>query len=99
MRKGSSGENLSRPFSRFEVFNNLSVSVGSAYPGLPMSDNDQSSNEGEQAENRRKLIAELEEAARRIRSVSEAEDRALKQKMWREQVKRDGTEFEWGIVD
>jgi hypothetical protein len=64
-----------------------------------MSDKDQSLSEAEQAESKRKLIAELEDAARRIRSDAKAEVRALKQKMWREQVKRDGTEFEWGIVD
>jgi hypothetical protein len=64
-----------------------------------MSDKDQSLSEAEQAESRRKLIAALEDAARRIRSDAKAEVRALRQKMWRGQVKRDGTEFEWGIVD
>jgi predicted DNA binding CopG/RHH family protein len=80
--------------------NNLSVSVASEHvQELPMSDKVQRLSDAEQAENKRKLIAELEDATRRIRSVSEAEARALKQKMWREQVKRDGTEFEWGIVE
>jgi hypothetical protein len=98
--KGSSGEIPLGPFLRLRCLNNLSVSVASEHIlELPMPDQDQNLSEAEQAENKRNLIAELEEAARRIRSVSEAEARALKQKMWREQVERDGTEFEWGIVE
>jgi predicted DNA binding CopG/RHH family protein len=96
---GSSGNIPLGPF-RLWCLNNLSVSVASEHvQELPMSDKVQRLSDAEQAENKRKLIAELEDATRRIRSVSEAEARALKQKMWREQVKRDGTEFEWGIVE
>jgi hypothetical protein len=70
--------------------NNLSVSVASEHIlELPMPDQDQSLSEAEQAENKRKLIAELEEAARLIRGVSETEAKALKQYLHERAIKAE----------
>ena len=55
-----------------------------------MPENDQSLAEAEQYEKKRKLIAELEAAARRIRGDSEAEARALKRQNETAPVDRDG---------